>query len=71
YVRFNEREITLAVISLLYYMKGKFSGIPYDIKNAPRKPHCGGRENAAEAARCRRRILEQDSLFFIDSFSRR
>jgi hypothetical protein len=52
-------------------MKGKFSGIPYDIKNAPRKPHCGGRENAAEAARCRRRILEQDSLFFIDSFSHR
>ena len=37
--------------------------LSYDIKNAPRGSHCGGVEDAACAARRRRRILQSRALF--------
>ncbi len=50
-------------LSLFFYIIRNSSGIPGDTKNVLRGSHCGGREDAAEAARRRRRILRAE--FFI------
>ena len=51
----------------IFHFIGKCS---YEIKNAPRGSHYGGKEDAAYAARRRRRV-SQAKLFFKESSNRR